>query len=203
MAKNDPFVIYRFWTNYSPDPKDPAKFRSIDMVEIGPVGLPDKLKTPHRISDISRVQDAGGSENPAIAMAHIRWNFIQPRYEAWKRGQELPESGTPLAAWNGLTSEQAEVLKGKGIRTIEQVASMTEQLIVSTPFPNMRATVLQAKRFIDSADQVRVAADLAQKDEQISAMKAQIDELAEMIAATKGEKRGPGRPRKTEDQAAA
>lgn len=193
-----PFVIYRFYTKYEPDRKDPAKMREIDMVEIGPLGLADKHKIPLMISEISRVQDLGGStDNPAIAAAHMRWNYIRPRYEAWKNNQQVPENGTPLAAWNGITPEQADVFKSRGIRTVEDIATMTDGLVVSFPFPNMRAVREQAKRFIESADQVRVAASLAQKDEEISNLKEMISELAERMSAAEKPKRG--RPKKSEE----
>lgn len=204
-----PFVIYGFKTKWEPDPKDATKYRERDMVDIGPIGFADKTRTWRYINELRSVQDiSGAADNPAIAEAHLRWNFIKPRYEAWKNGQELPETGTPLSAWNGLTPEQADVFKSKGLKTVEQVAGMTDGMIAQFPFPNMRATVMQAKRFIESADQVKVAASLAQKDDEIELLKEQMKELAEMVAASKvvaeePAKRGPGRPRKADDQAAA
>ena len=116
-------------------------------------------------------------------MAHHRWNVIKPAYEAWKRAEEPPEEGTPLAAWNAVRPEQAEVLKINGIKTVEHVAGLTDAHVQRIPVPNLRELKRQAQMFIDSADQMRFAARLDEKDKQLENLQASQTENLELIAS--------------------
>lgn len=176
-----PFKIYEFRTKYISDPKDPAKLICEDWVEYGPIGFADKSKISEKVSRLMKVADIGENANPAVQMAHDRANFIRSSYEAWKQGQELPEHGTPLAAWNGIRPEQAEALRLSGIKTVEDVAQMTETHITGIKVPGLRDLKKQAQNFLDSADQTRFAARLAEKDEEVARLKAEnIDRDEEM-----------------------
>src|SRR3954471_14959160 len=110
------FAIHRFWTNFKPDPKDPARLIPVDMVAYGPLGGGDKTVVPATVSSLlDRLQDVGNSQNNiAVAMAHARADWLRPRYEAWKKGQEVPLDGTALAAWSGVSVEEATVLRTAG-----------------------------------------------------------------------------------------
>jgi signal transduction histidine kinase len=182
-----PFSVYRFWTEYPTDKKT-GQLTPVDWVEYGPFGS-DKVVNKDKVSRLLAVRDIPADTNPAAALAQIRANFIRKHYEAWKAGQQLPEDGTPLAAWNGVSAEQADILKTKGFKTVELVASMTDTHIQNTPIPGMRGIVENAKRFMASSEQTKVAADLAQKDEQIAALKAEQDELTKLVRELLEEKK--------------
>ena len=36
-----------------------------------------------------------------------RWEVVGPAYDAWRVGNAVPETGTPLGAWSGVTQDQA------------------------------------------------------------------------------------------------
>lgn len=95
--------IKRFFTQFSPapTPENPEAMRAVDWVEYGPVGSLDKCTTIDKVSRLRAVVKDTGS-NPVAAMASAKWRAIEPFYDAWKKGNELPEHGTPLAAWNGV-----------------------------------------------------------------------------------------------------
>mgnify|MGYP001810884468 CR=1 FL=1 len=57
-----------------------------------------------------------------VAAMRAIWEQVSPAYEAWKKGLEVPEHGTPLGVWPGVSSEQAEALRSVGIKTVEDVA---------------------------------------------------------------------------------
>jgi hypothetical protein len=143
-----------------------------------------------------------------VTAARVMWEFIRPRYEAWKNNQDLPETGTPLAAWNHLTQSQAEILRVNGVRSVEDVAQLTDTHFHRIPIPNLRSFVDAAKKFLDSKDVNAFTAQMEAKDEQLAAANARIDQMAEMLAKFMEEKgseppkRGPGRPPKTEQAAA-
>lgn len=199
-----PILIHRFYTVYEDDPKNPGQQRARDMVEYGPIGQAGRTHTTERIDILSRPQKIAGA-NPAVTAARVMWDFIKPRYEAWKGNQDLPESGTPLAAWNHLTQSQAEILRVNGIRSVEDVSQLSDSHFHRIPIPNLRSIVEASKKFLDSQDVNKFTSEMKAKDEQLAAANTRIDEMAAMLAKLMEEapaKRGPGRPPKTEGVAA-
>jgi hypothetical protein len=175
--------VQRFWTEYKPDPLDSAKLIEVDKVAYGPVGMLDKSLV---VSEVSRLyktlQPLEGSQDPAVHQAHARWAAIEPLYKAYKSGQEAPLNGTPLAAWNALTPEQADVLRRNGIKTVEEISLLTDVHISRFPMPGLKDLIKQAKNFIDAADQTRFSAKLAEKDNEVAALQAENHERASQVA---------------------
>lgn len=213
--------VKRLWTSYKPNPVDPAKFDAIDWVEYGQIGSGQKSTTVDRISRLrdKLVPLADRPDDLATKMAHARWNAIKPFYEAWKTGEEMPDSGTPLAAWNALAPEQAAIFKTNGVRTVEEVAALTDVHLARIQVPRLRELITQAQCFIEAQDANRIAYSLEARDEQIKAQQAELDDqkqtiaallqkvdgLASLLADSSDEqkqddrdtpRRGPGRPRK-------
>jgi hypothetical protein len=176
-------AIHKFWTHYEPDPADPARLKAVDWVAYGPIGGHDRSVTHDRVARLAKLQPLEGSQNPAVVMAHERWSIIDKHYRAWLAGQEAPVDGTPLAAWNALTPEQADVLRANSIKTVEDVAALTDTHIARLPLPNMRELIRQARHFIDAAEQTRFAASLAAKEREIESLKAENAERDGQIAA--------------------
>ena len=54
---------------------------------------------------------------------------IEQAYNAWKKGQALPETGTPLAQWGVPSPAQRENLHALHIYTVEQLADATEEAL--------------------------------------------------------------------------
>lgn len=197
-----PITVHRFYTVYEDDPKNPGTTRERDMVEYGPIGQGARTRATERIDILSKINKVAGA-NPAAQAAQVLWAHIKPRYEAWKGNQELPESGTPLAAWNHLTPTQAEFLRVNGIRSVEDVAQLTDIHIHQFKIHNLRSIVEAAKKFVTSTDVNKFAGELKAKDELIAALTSRMDQLVEMVANQTEEptKRKPGRQPK--EQAAA
>lgn len=178
--------VYGFWTQYKPDPLDAARTIGLDWVEYGNM-TDDRTKIRQRVSQLRDclvpLADAAG--NPAVEMAHVRWNLIRPQYEAWKSGQELPEEGTPLGAWNAVSPEQAAVFKQNGVRTVEEIAAFSDAHIqkFSDKIPRLRELVVQAKAFIEAGDQARLARSIEKRDEEIEALKSDNEEMRQMNRA--------------------
>jgi hypothetical protein len=179
-------AIHKFWTHYEPDPQDPARLKAVDWVAYGPIGGHDRSVTHDRVARLGKLQPLEGSQNPAVVMAHARWSMIDKHYRAWLAGQEAPVDGTPLAAWNALTPEQADVLRANSIKTVEDVAALTDTHIARLPLPNMRELIRQARHFIDAAEQTRFAASLAAKEREIESLKAENADRDAQIAALIG-----------------
>lgn len=140
----------------------------------------------------ARVKDITPREAETDDQVLWRWNAVGPAYEAWQQGNEIPETGTPLAAWATLSGEQAAALKAAGLRTVEDVAEMTDTIIGRVRLPNARLLKDAAGKFLDA----RGTAELADR---LAALEAQNAELLAMVEAQP--KRG--RPRKTDEEVAA
>lgn len=178
--------VVRFWTDYQPQPD--GSIKSIEKAELAPRGFGKYTSTPWRVVDLKR--DTSGL-----------WEVVRPSYEAWKAGQEAPVDGTPLAAWSGVTPQQAEILKFNHVRSVEDIASLTDAQMERIPLPGLRVLRDQARAWEKAADQRSVAADLARKDEELAILREQMAELQAALARDPDQepvKRRPGRPRKDE-----
>lgn len=184
-----PIRVMQFETRYEGD-------KPQDWVLLAPVGENVTLvQTWRRVSKlIPKARSERDKQSDKYKSMQARWDIVGPAYEAWKAGNELPENGTPLAAWAGVTPEQAKVLKQYGINTVELVTSMTDATIAKLRWPGARKLPELAKEWLESKDKVDTTRKLQAAEDRIKAME-------EMLAEAQKGKRGPGRPRK--DEAAA
>ncbi|MEO0782690.1 MAG: hypothetical protein AAFZ46_13130 [Pseudomonadota bacterium] len=101
------------------------------------------------------------------------WSVVGPAYESWKAGSEIPETGTPLAAWGALTKEQADAFRAYGCKTVEDVAALGPDAAASLAFPNARRMPEMASKFLSQTSVI-------EKDAEIDALKKQVEQLAAM-----------------------
>jgi len=171
--------------------------KQTDMVLLAPSGEAHmKTQSWHRVSKLrppETLDDSRRNSDTYVAM-HARWSVIEPAYKAWQAGAEIPETGTPLAAWAGVTKEQADLLRGMAIRTVEDVRDMSESAFTKLPMPNARKLPQLAREFLEGADS-------AQKDKRIAEMEERMAAMTEMLEA-QAEKPKRGRPQKQEADAA-
>jgi len=202
MATGASINVIKFWTQYTPTPDGTLK--GVDMVAYAPIGKADKLTLIEAVSRLGKLHPVEmAADNPAVAMAHAVWNTIKPAYDAWKNGQAMPERGTPLGAWSGITQDQAEALKMIGIRSVEEIAEASDSIIDRIPFSGGRSLRTTAQAFLKAADRQALAADSAKKDGEIATLKEQLEEMQKLILdmAGKGDDapKRRGRPPKTEE----
>lgn len=162
------------------------------MVKIAPTGdghqktqtwhRVEKLRPPKNLSDRDRAA-------PTYMAMEARWTVIGPAYEAWRSGQDMPENGTPLAAWAGVTGEQAAFLKNMGIRTVEDVRDMSESAFTKLPFPNARKLPGLAAEYLKGEE-------VADKDRQLSEMRERMEAMEAMLEAQAEAPKKRGRPKK-------
>lgn len=180
--------VIEFKTEY------PASGDAMDWVLIAPRGeAMESVQTWHRVKDLK----PKGTEGGDIALVReMKWSAVGPLYDAWKQGNELPDEGTPLGAWSGVSADQAAHLKRMGITTVEHVRDMSESAVVKLPFPDARRLPKLAADFLSSRS-------AAEKDRELSDMRERMEAMEAMLLEQKEpEKRGPGRPKKQEPEAA-
>lgn len=180
------FVVVEFKTDY-------LAGKAVDMVLLAPVGESfERTKTWHRIKDLTP------PENPNDSLTHkamiARWSVIGPKYEAWKSGLEIPEDGTPLEAWSGVSPQQVKHLRGVGIKTVEALADMSKDFIGKMPWPDAKKLPELAAKFLDSKSAV-------EKDRELAEMRERVAAMEEMLAEATKPARGPGRPKKEAEAA--
>jgi hypothetical protein len=177
-------AVLRIWTEYADVPGKPGDTREFHMCEWVKRGG-NGATTCEKIARLEKDQ--------------ALWPMIEPAYKAWLKGQEEPTTGTALAAWPGVNSAQADRLKLMHIRTVEDVAAMTDADLEKVGM-GARAMRDKARAFIQAKQgDAHIAAALTERDATIAAQAAELEELratVDQLAAKAGlEKRGPGRPR--------
>ena len=115
--------------------------------------------------------------------------FLGPAYEAWLKGQELPEIGTSIAAASFLDADQIHAMRQAGILSIEDLAGANEGVLASVKVTNIRALQQLAKDFLSMQDTAKAVAEINGQAAQIEALQAQIEAL-------QAEKPKRGRPPK-------
>lgn len=169
-----------FWTEYKEQPGQPP--RAVDWVQWIKIGDGRGASQNEAISRLSR------SNNPV-------WDVVKPYYEAWKDGQEEPVDGTSLSAWPGCTQSMADMLRKRGIKTVEAFRKTPEAQLRNMGIPDVMGRVAAADAFLKAqAETSIVAAELKQRDDQIAALTAQVEEMADLVAQMKADQ--PKTPQK-------
>lgn len=142
-----------------------------------------------------RPQPAKKGRDPGMKQFHMEavWSFIGPKYEAWKAGMEMPENGTPLAAWAGVTKGQADELRRMEIKTVEDLAGASDTVLQKINLPGMRRLRDAAKEYIAGRTSADIAKSLADAKEERDAAMALLEEMRLEMAEVRAAKQKPGR----------
>jgi hypothetical protein len=111
-------------------------------------------------------------------------------YAAFKAGLELSAEGTPLEEWPRLKRSQVLELKALGFQTVEHVARMDDQATQRVGIGGAQLREL-AKAFLDdaahAAEVERLADANTRKDEELDALRRQVNELGRTLEAMHAE----------------
>ena len=174
-------LITGFAQKYTKD--NDGKAVAVDWVTWVPLHAPQSMSNTERVDRLNpdNIKGREGGEDSELMgmkqqhMAAI-WSEIEPAYMAWKEGREIPLNGTPLAAWPGITPEQAEIFRLAGVRSVEQVRDMSDSVRSKVRLPNVRELQDLARIFLENSGAAAAAEREAAKDRQIA-------EMAERMAA--------------------
>ncbi len=157
----------------------------VDWVTYAPAHSPLSTSTTERVRHLrppqELIDDSDKGEKAAFMMA--RWAAIEPAYEAWKAGHELPTDGTPLAHWPGVSAAMAEELKKYSIRTVEEVRDLGDGLLDKIRLPNMRELRLSARAFLQNVRSSESAEREVERDNTITALQEALKEQNERLEA--------------------
>lgn len=161
--------------------------KPVEMVEYASAHSIQSATTVARVKDMMPKDGLTGDKAMHI---NAVWSFIEPHYKAWKEGVDMPEDGTPLSVWSGVTESQIFEFNQVGIRSVEDLAAAGDTAMDKVKLPNARALRKQAEAFIEARKEQDSAATIAALQERLAAAEAVIAEQSEP------KKRGPGRPKK-------
>jgi hypothetical protein len=106
-------------------------------------------------------------------------------FNAWKKGEEIPVSGTPVRTWPGLSPSAVKMIVAAGFLTVEQLASANDVEIGSIGLGAIEFRN-RARKYLEAATGPgKLAEELRAKDARISAMEEQIKELLAAHQASK------------------
>lgn len=114
-------------------------------------------------------------------------------YDAFKQGQTLAETGTPLEEWAAISRAQVEELKHFNIRTVETLAALGDDALSRAIPMGGHSLRAKAQRTLEMAKGAAptdaLAAEAQQLRDTIAVMQTTIDELnaeCERLKAAKG-----------------
>lgn len=180
-------IVTGFTERYVKD-KD-GNLKAVEWVSWVPAHSPQAMGNSERVDRLNpaHIKNSEGSDDSElVGMKHAHmaavWAEIEPAYTAWKEGREIPLNGTPLAAWPGITSEQAEMFRVCGIRSVEQVRDMTDSMRGKVRLPNVRELQDLARLYLENSGIAAAAEREAEKDRQIAAMQERMLAMEELLA---------------------
>lgn len=174
----------------------------VHWVEYGPLGS-DKSVITARVKDMMAVGDMQDAQrNPTILIAAARWEAMRPMYENWLKGIEPTAEGVPLAAWAGVEQSIVELLRMRGIHTVQQLARLGDTHIQNFGVPGLRVYIDNAKTYLSTLDNQVIIDQLNQKDQQIADLADTVGELKAMLAQVMQAKSSGADPVKALDDSA-
>lgn len=187
--------VLNFVTEYTPDQSKPGEMKATDWVEWGKIGDKTGATTRERVNALMPRVTRDGTRNEAI-----EWQVVGPAYERWKKNEEIPETGTPLAAWPGADRSLVDVLKKFNILTIEDFVGTADHVISSLPIPSPRQRKKMAEAFLlAQGDVSHTQAELSKRDEKIEQQAREMAEMREQLNALMA---AQPKPAKTSQKAA-
>jgi hypothetical protein len=115
---------------------------------------------------------------------------FRSRYEAFKRNQAMPITGTPLSVWPHISVGMVAELAAAHVTTVEQLADLPDNL--AQRFMGINSLREKAKVFLkaaeDGAASSKLQMELEQRDNEIEVMKRQMAEMQVALAAVTAKK---------------
>lgn len=180
-------LLNKEWT----DKEGIPTYDSVLVAYVAPVGQP---KSEASIEVERTLPDGTVKENRAAKAKYAE------QLKHHRAGTDAEVLGTPLRDIPGITPGTIQNLKARGIHTAEMLAAVSDGGLQDTmgmrEFREKARTLIEART--KDAPFRKMQAENDELREQLASMQRQFNDLATSVA----EKRGPGRPRKIETEAA-
>lgn len=180
QIKNDiAITIHSFETQYRRTAE--GQLDEFDVVTYSPQGDTKTIimREVRKVMKVRSLEECG--DNIASLIALKLWQRIEPAYRHWKENNKLPESGTPLGAWPAITPAQANVLKCAGLKSIEEVASASDIVIMKTGLANALGLRDLAQKFLSADSKASDTAKMAKLERDNDELREQLAELMKLM----------------------
>lgn len=190
--RDKPYV--RFETKVLPDPvrtkaDGVQRFKNQDFAI---TTVPGDTKSNH----IDKIEAFFEKKTQEMRAGRIRPQWLEDwkrDYKRYQEGQEIPVDGTPIHGWKLLTGAQQEELIRMNVRTVENLANLTDDGIRNF---GMGAIELKrrAKAWLEQNESKETGAlklaELSRENDslrdQVLALASKVEELDKALAAKKG-----------------
>lgn len=154
----------------------------VDWVRYSPAGFLNANTTESRVEHLrpSKKHLASPQALETVIMLQ-RWKQIEPAYELWKSGNEIPQHGTPLSQWAGVKPAYIAEFKKHGITTVEGVRDMMESHLERIKLPNIRYIKTEAGLFLESSDKSKSAAREADMQRRLNELEERNMAMLELL----------------------
>lgn len=122
-------------------------------------------------------------------------------YAAFKNNAKQAHTGTPLSEWPPMSRSLVKEFEYLNIFTVEHLATMTDQAKQSFG-PGALEWSRKAQAFLDTAKDSAAAQKYASENEKLRSEIADLRRQIKEISDEAEKRRGPGRPRKEQEEAA-
>ncbi len=173
-------VPMNFRSEFVPDKTKPGEFKEIHKVDLVKKG--------------SRGESTVWSLN-ALKKESFLWDFIEPYYNYWLKGQEDPVDGIPLDVLSFLPPAVVGHLKNIHIRTAEDLAACNEGALEKIGM-GARGWREKARAYLAEKDDAVLAEANVKLAKENELLRADMEELKEQVNSLVAGKPKRGRPRK-------
>lgn len=169
-ADRDKPAIYpeKFYTEYK-EGANPLVDKPIEMVKWVKRGAPGS-------GVVEKVEK--------LRKNQLFWSVLEPYYNAWKKGEETPETGTPLSAWPGCTPADRERYALLRIYTVEDVAGMTDNDMDRFGMGARQKKAL-AKAYLEAGNQQEAARQIENLKIEVNNLRSEYQDALEAIRVMK------------------
>jgi hypothetical protein len=107
-------------------------------------------------------------------------SLYRERYEAWKAGRQELIEGTPVEHLPGIMPSQVEELKYQKVRTVEELASLSDEILQRLGV-GYRAVSANAQKYLEraasGAQDEKLRSEVSKKDAEIAALTRRLEAL--------------------------
>jgi hypothetical protein len=128
----------------------------------------------------------GQRDNLVTEVTEQYRNRFAKQYENWKSRTEDPTSGTPLKELPWMSVSQVAEFSALNVKTVEQLLGLSDA--VAQKFMGFQQLKARAQRFLDAAKDaapdLKMEAALQARDEQITLLQSQMQDLMKRLQET-------------------
>ena len=171
--------VLAFEQKFHLNPETGKHDKPVDWVLLSNINA--TAQTWHRVADLKpdgkKFDGAtqSGRKTDMENMFRARWAVIEPKYDNWKKGHELPRDGTPIASWPFLSADEMKAFQAAGIHTIEEIAGMNDAAMGRVAVPAIRDKREAARKFLENADKNQLIAKVDDMESTIRDLKAKLE----------------------------